>query len=198
MGSVIICDKTLLCVVSISGLLPRDSSQSSLADETPGQGMYDNPAPFGGFVFGQKRGVLRKPLLLFAVFKVSTAYNNQYTEGAYFRVACPELLQSYFGVQYSATLHLQNNKAILQDYRVLNAVAFLRSFYQVIFTIRNYKISHCPISYPELGIVTHPILAKPVSAKFYLIMISFIISLITNEVKNIFSCVIQHFSSYFK
>ena len=33
-----------------------------------------------------------------------TTQNNQYTKIAYFEVTCPELLQSYFGVKYSATL----------------------------------------------------------------------------------------------
>ena len=51
----------------------------------------------------KKKEVQRKPLPAFAVFQVPTVQNNQYTKVAYFRVACSELLQLYFGVAYSAT-----------------------------------------------------------------------------------------------
>ena len=59
-------------------------------------------------VFRYMKRVQSKPLPAFVVFQVPTALeNNQYTKVAYFGVACPELLQSHFGVEYSTTLHVQ-------------------------------------------------------------------------------------------
>ena len=42
MGSVIACDKVFLAVVLTSSLLSCDKSKSSLVDETPVEGIYDN------------------------------------------------------------------------------------------------------------------------------------------------------------
>lgn len=42
MGSVLVCDKVCLGVVSTSSFLSCDKSPSSLVDETPRQGVYDN------------------------------------------------------------------------------------------------------------------------------------------------------------
>lgn len=41
------------------------------------------------------------------VFQLPTAWSNQYTKAAHFGVTHPELLQSYTGVAYSVTLHMQ-------------------------------------------------------------------------------------------
>ena len=57
-------------------------------------------------MFRHIREVQRKSLPAFAVFQVPSAQSSQYTKVAYFGVACPELLQSYFKVTYSATFHL--------------------------------------------------------------------------------------------
>lgn len=48
--------------------------------------------------------VQRKSVPVFAVLQVPTAQNNHYTQVAYFGLACPESLQSYFGLAYSVTL----------------------------------------------------------------------------------------------
>ena len=61
---------------------------------------------FWGFIFKRIRGVQRKPFPVSAVFQVPTAPNNQYAKAAYFGVACPELLQSYFGETHFAALQL--------------------------------------------------------------------------------------------
>lgn len=42
MGGIIICDKVSLGIVLASHLLSWDKSQSSLVDEIPGEGIYDN------------------------------------------------------------------------------------------------------------------------------------------------------------
>lgn len=70
---------------------------SSLVDESPREGIYDNQAPSGGAVSGQVRGVQRKTFLVFGVFRGPRAQNIQCTNSAYLGVACPELLQSHCG-----------------------------------------------------------------------------------------------------
>lgn len=90
MGDMIVCDKMCLGVVPTSGLASYDKTQSSLVEEIPGEGTYDNCFPFGGSLFGQIVEVQRKPPLAFADFHVPSAQNNQYTNGAYFGVACAE------------------------------------------------------------------------------------------------------------
>ena len=77
-------------------------SQLSLVDEIPRKGIDDNGVSFGGSVFRQRRGVQGKHRA-FAVFQMPATQNNQYAKAVYFGVTCPELLQSYFGVAYSAT-----------------------------------------------------------------------------------------------
>ena len=102
-----ICDKVCLGVVSTSSLPSWDKGQFFLADQTPREGRggdLSDGVPSGGSVFRQIRGVERKPLPEFAVFQVPTSRNSQCAKVAYLGVACPELLQSYFGVAYSATL----------------------------------------------------------------------------------------------
>lgn len=62
--SVTVC----LGLVSTSCLL-CDKSPSSLVDETPWKGTEDHEVPVGLSVFKQRRGVQRKPLSDFAIFK---------------------------------------------------------------------------------------------------------------------------------
>ena len=50
-----VCDKVCLGVMSTSSLLTGDKSQSSLVDESPWEGIYNNWVPFGGSVFRQIR-----------------------------------------------------------------------------------------------------------------------------------------------
>ena len=50
------------------------------------------------------KGKSKKPLPANAIFQLLNAQNNQYIKIVSFRVAYPELLQSYFGMPYSATL----------------------------------------------------------------------------------------------
>lgn len=47
MGGTIVCDYVSMGVVSASRPLSYDERQSSLVDETPGEGIYDNQVPFG-------------------------------------------------------------------------------------------------------------------------------------------------------
>ena len=101
----IVCGKVCFSVVLTSDLLSCDRSQFSLPNEGPGEEIYDKWVPFGRAVFRHTWGVQRKPLPAFAVFQVPSAQNSQYTKGAYFGVACPKLLQSYFKVTYSAISH---------------------------------------------------------------------------------------------
>ena len=91
------------CGVNFSSL-SCDKSQTSLVVEIPGEGIYHRWVPFGGSVCKGKREVSRKSLPAFVAFHVPTA-QNQCTKVAYFGVACPELLMSYFGVAHSSTLH---------------------------------------------------------------------------------------------
>lgn len=95
----IVSDEVCLGVAWTLGLL-----FFPLGDESPGEGIYDNLIPLGGYVFRQKWGVQRKPIATFAVFQVPTAQNNCYTKVARFGAACPELLQLYFVVAYPATI----------------------------------------------------------------------------------------------
>ena len=61
-------DKVCWGLVLASNFLSYGESQPSLVDETPGEGIYDNRIPSGGFVFRQIRGVQRKTLSALAVF----------------------------------------------------------------------------------------------------------------------------------
>ena len=76
-----------LGVVSMSGLLSCDKSQSSLVSETPREGIYENLVPLGS-VFRHIKGVERNPLPTFAIFQGTSTQNNQYTKAAYFAVPC--------------------------------------------------------------------------------------------------------------
>ena len=96
------------CGIDFWTLLP-DKGQSSLVDETPGEGIYDSWISFGGSVFRKVRKIQRQSLPAFPVFHVPIAQNNQYTKMAHYGMASPELLQSYFRVTYSATLHCGRN-----------------------------------------------------------------------------------------
>ena len=87
MGGVTVCDRVCLSVVSTSSLLSCDKNQSSLVDETPGEGIYNNRVPFGGSVFRQIKGIQRKPVPTFAVFQMPLAQNNQYTKAEYLGAA---------------------------------------------------------------------------------------------------------------
>lgn len=56
-----------------SNILSYDKSQCYLADETPGEEIYDNWVSFGGSVFRQIRGIPA-----FAIFQVPSPQNNPY------------------------------------------------------------------------------------------------------------------------
>ena len=66
-GSMIACEE-LLSECGADFHSPPVMSPSSLVNETPGEGIYDNRIPSGGFVFRQIRGVQRKTLSALAVF----------------------------------------------------------------------------------------------------------------------------------
>ena len=99
----IVCDKVYLYVVPPSSL----SYDTSLMDETSGQGIYDTF--FQRMCFQTDKESKEKAIPFIYYFKVPTAQNDQCTEAAYFEMACPKLLQSYFGVVYSATFQHQHN-----------------------------------------------------------------------------------------
>lgn len=68
-------DKACLGVMSISSLLFYDMSQTSLVDDTPGEGIYDSRVTFGGSVFRYLRE-LRGSFSLHLLFFSST-YNSE-------------------------------------------------------------------------------------------------------------------------
>ena len=82
MGGKTVCNKVCPGVVSTPASSPV-TSQSSLVDETPGKGIYDN-SPKGGSVFRQKGRIQRNPFPALAVFQMTTAQN---TKVSYFEVA---------------------------------------------------------------------------------------------------------------
>ena len=91
-GDMTAFDKVCLGVVSTFILLPCDKSQSTLIDETLGQGIHDNWVSFGGSVFRQLRRVQGKLLPALAVFQVSLAQNNQYSRVTFWgEMACSKL-----------------------------------------------------------------------------------------------------------
>ena len=99
----IVCDKVWVwCWLLVSSPVTRVNLPWLM--KPPGDGISVNWGPFQGSVFRQIRGVQRKSVPAFAVFQSITAQNNQYTKAAYFEVACPEFLQSCFGVAYATTL----------------------------------------------------------------------------------------------
>ena len=133
MRDTIVCDKVCLCVVWTSSLF-CDKTQSSLVNETSEEGIYENWVPFGS-IFRQIKGVQRHPLPAFAVFQVPTAHNSRYATVACFVVTCPELLQFYFGVAYSATL--QHPSLRLQLFISLSSLApeVLFYFYRTLLIV---------------------------------------------------------------
>lgn len=67
MGDMIVCDYVSMSVVSTSRPLSYDERQSSLVDETPEEGIYDNQVPFGESVFRHIRK-FRESLSLYLLF----------------------------------------------------------------------------------------------------------------------------------
>lgn len=94
-----------VCVWALTSDSSSITRQFSLVDETPGEGIYNSCISFGGFDCRQVRKIQREPLPAFTVFHMLKAQNNQHTNATHFAMAYPELLPSYFGVVYSATLH---------------------------------------------------------------------------------------------
>lgn len=100
MRNVIGCDKVSL--VPTSSLLSCDESVLP-ANDPAEEGVDDVWVLFWGSVFRQIGG-FRESLSLYLLL-FSSAHGSK---GAYFGVACPERIQSHFGLSYSATLHLQS------------------------------------------------------------------------------------------
>lgn len=77
-------------MVWTSSLLSCDKSQSSLLEETPGEGIYATEFLLEDWSLG---GVQRKPV---PAFQEPTGLKLTYQSGIFW-VACPELLQSFQG-----------------------------------------------------------------------------------------------------
>lgn len=105
MGDVIVCVRVCLELVSLLAPLPV-IRVNFLWWWNFWEGIFNNSVPSGGSVFRQIREVQRKPFHKFAVSQVLIwkTQNSQYIKVVYFGVASCELVQSYLGVIYSATL----------------------------------------------------------------------------------------------
>lgn len=109
----IVCDEVCVSVGWTSSLLSCDNIQSSLVenifpDETSGRGFMTTEFLLEDLSQADKRSS-EEASLTFAVFQVLTAQNNQYTQAAYFGVACPDscshILRWYILLPFS--LHLK-------------------------------------------------------------------------------------------
>lgn len=139
------------------------TSQFFLVEDIPGKGMDDNGVSLGDLSLG-RRAFRENFSLHLLLFSSACSSKCRSVKAVYFEMMCPEILQSYFGVVYSAafTVHellLQKNRIDSSQWFKMTkneedaATHQVSPWHQVLYYVASL---YCIISSPSNGSVGYP------------------------------------------